>query len=66
MNATPDPSPLPSVPAVTGATGLAAVLGYGGVLLAGKLGVPLDVAGGLIGLAFTGLTALWHRLVPSK
>lgn len=61
-----DPSPLPSAASAATATAASTVIGYGAMLLAQKYRVPIDVVGAVLGLAFTGLTALWHRLVPSK
>lgn len=55
--ATPNPGPA----AVTGAAGIAAVLGWGATVLGAKWGMPPEVVGSIIGVAFTGLTTLWHR-----
>lgn len=53
----------PSASAQTTATGAAIVLGYGAAVLANKYHVPVEVTGAALGGLFTGLTALWHRLV---
>jgi hypothetical protein len=55
---------LPTVTATTTASGISAVLGYGALWLAGKYQIPAEVVGGVLGLVFTGLTSLWHRIMP--
>jgi len=55
--ATPNPGP----GALTGATGLSVLLGYGVSLLATRWHMPTEVLGaGLAGLSTIG-TSLWHR-----
>lgn len=55
--ATPNPGPI----ALTSASGLSVLLGWGAATLAARYKVPPEVIGaGLSGLATVG-TSLWHR-----
>lgn len=55
--ATPNPGPA----ALTGASGVSILLGWAAGLVAHKLTMPIEVAGAILGGAFTLGTSIWHR-----
>jgi hypothetical protein len=55
--ATPNPGPA----ALTGATGLSVLLGWGISLLGAKYAVPVEVLGAAVAGLTTIGTSLWHR-----
>lgn len=70
-NPTSQPPPivantLPSGSATVSATAVSSLIGYGTALLAAKYKIPFEVVGAALGVVFTGLTSLWHRIMPVK
>jgi hypothetical protein len=54
-------TPNPSAMAVTGAGGVAALLGWGATLLGAKLGLPPEVAGAVLATVISTGTSIWHH-----
>jgi hypothetical protein len=59
-------TPNPGAGAVSAATGVSAILGYGASLVATKWGVPPEVTISVLTGAATLLTSLWHHLFGPK
>lgn len=54
-------TPNPGVGALSGATGISVLVGYGASLLGAHLGLPPEVTMAILTGVTTILTSLWHR-----